>query len=137
MRAPPYGSHRPSVCDGGGCTSRRCHNPAPPPPPPPPPPPTPPPNPFRYPVSSNLLLVVVSIMSSHQIKHVFTAPSQKAVKACSSFFVQTAESNGMIALTENVELKWVPTDDHRIVQPLLTRSQASACLTQAIRLHVP
>ncbi len=56
-----------------------------------------------------------AIMSSHQIKHVFTRPSQKAVKACSSFFVQTAESNGMIALTENVELKWVPTDDHRIV----------------------
>jgi hypothetical protein len=54
-------------------------------------------------------------MTTHQKMHVFTRPGNKAVAACANFLTQTASSNGMIALTDAIDLRWVPTDDHRVL----------------------
>ena len=55
-------------------------------------------------------------MSDHQIKHVFTRVTcPKKLAACTDLLVQTAEANGMIPLTPDVELRWVQTDDSRLI----------------------
>ena len=68
------------------------------------------------PLPPPLLLLLPLTMSDHQIKHVFTRVTcPKKLAACTDLLVQTAEANGMIPLTPDVELRWVQTDDSRLI----------------------